>query len=129
MGIEPVAISVDTPEAIAASDKTYEVPFPVLSDPDLKSLEAYKVVHALDDPTAERLASFGISLEAWSKRKHKKIAIPSLFLIDRDKTIRFAHAAHDYKTRPDTEALLAALRKIVQPDAGAPGSSAPPPAD
>jgi peroxiredoxin len=52
-------------------------------------------------------------VERWSKRKHHKIAIPSIFLIDKSGVVRFAHAAHDYKTRPKTEALLEALKDNV----------------
>jgi peroxiredoxin len=70
------------------------------------------VVHALDDPGVERLKGFGIDVERWSKRKHHKIAIPGIFLMGQDGKVKFAHAAKDYETRPDTQQLLAALKKL-----------------
>jgi len=113
MGIQTVMVSVDELEGSVETKKTYEVPFPLLSDADATVHEQYRVVNALDDAGVERLKGFGIDVERWSKRKHHKIAIPAIFLIGQDRKVRFAHAAKDYKTRPDTEQLLAALKKLT----------------
>lgn len=94
---------------------TYTVPFPLLSDPDLSAHEAFKVVNALDEAGVQHLAKLGIDLERWSKRKHHKIAIPSLFLIDKERTVRWAHAARDYKTRPKESDVLEAIAKVIEP--------------
>jgi len=114
MGIQPVMVSVDELEGSVETKKTYEVPFPLLSDPDAKVHEQYQVVNELDGAGVERLKKFGIDVERWSKREHHKIAIPSIFLIGQDGKVKFAHAAKDYKTRPDTDALLAELKKLSQ---------------
>ena len=114
LGITPVMISVDDIDGIVKTQETYEVPFPLLSDPDVKVHTAFKVVNDLGDAGTQRLLEFGIDVERWSKRKHHKIAVPSIFLIDREGVVRFAHAAHDYKTRPDTDALLAVLEENVK---------------
>lgn len=115
----PVAVSVDAMDAVARTQATYEVPFPMLSDPDLAAHEAYRVVRTVDDAEAERLRRMGIELEHWSGRGHHKIAVPAIFLIDRQGTVRFAHAAHDYKTRPRLEDVIARIGAI-HADAGAP---------
>ena len=109
----PVMVSVDELEGANETLKTYEVPFPLLSDADAKVHTEYKVVNELDDAGVERLKGFGIDVERWSKRKHHKIAIPSIFLIDEEGVVQFAHAAKDYKTRPDTDALVAKVKAIV----------------
>jgi len=108
----PVLVSVDEIDGAKVMGATYEVPFPVLSDPDVKAHEAYHVVNPVDDAMAKKLAGFGMSLEAWSKRKHHKIAIPSQFLIGQDKKILWAHAAHDHKTRPSSEQVLKIIEKL-----------------
>ena len=107
-----MAISVDEIEGAATTDASYSVPFPLLSDPDASVHEAYRVVNQLDEAGVSRLKGFGIDVERWSKRKHHKIAIPSLFLVGKDGKVKFAHAARDYKTRPATAALLSALEKV-----------------
>jgi peroxiredoxin len=73
------------------------------------------VVNALDDASVERLAGFGIRLDAWSKRRHHTIAIPSQFLIGSDRKIHWAHAAHDHRTRPSVDQGLGALAKLAAP--------------
>ena len=98
-------------EGAATTDASYEVPFPLLSDPEAVVHEAYHVANQLDDAGVKRLRGFGINIERWSKRKHHKIAIPSLFLVGKDGKVKSAHAAHDYKSRPAVPALLVALGK------------------
>lgn len=108
-------VSVDELEGQNETLKTYEVPFPLLSDPEAKVHEQFKVANDLNkgEKGHEWLKTKGIDVERWSKRKHHKVAIPSIFLIDQDLVVRFAHAAHDYKTRPKTEALVEKLKEIV----------------
>jgi len=108
----PILVSVDEMDGTKALEATYDLPFAVLSDPDLKAHEAFHVVNAVDDAMAKKLAGFGISLDAWSQRKHHKIAIPSQFLIGKDKKILWAHAARDHKTRPSSEQVLKIIEKL-----------------
>ena len=105
-------VSVDELEGELSTKKTYEVPFPLLSDPEAEVLSAYRVVNQLDGPGVKRLEGFGIDIVRWSKRRHHKIAIPSIFLIDEGGVVRFAHAARDHRTRPSNEALLAKLKEL-----------------
>lgn len=102
-------VSVDELDGNLVTKDAYEVPFPVLSDPDATVHTAYAVVNELDDAGVERLKGLGLDIERWSKRKHHKVAIPSMFLIDQQGLVQFAHAAHDYKSRPKTEKLLEVL--------------------
>ena len=108
-GVTPVTVSVDTPDAEAKTKATYSIPFPVLSDPDAKVLDAFHVVNQVDDATYAKLKGFGVNLESYSGKGHHKIAIPSLFLIDQTGTVRWAHSDPDYKVRPSVAQILAAI--------------------
>ncbi|WP_428820612.1 peroxiredoxin-like family protein [Microbulbifer sp. MCCC 1A16149] len=108
-GITPVLISVDKPDASAMAKATYEIPFPVLSDPELKAHEAFDVVVEIDDATAEKYKTYGIVLEDWSGKDHHKIAAPGIFLLDASDTVQWAHVSKDYKTRPSVTQLLEML--------------------
>ena len=110
LGVSLVAISVDRPDASAVTQNAYEVPFPVLSDPDLRAHEAFNVVLQLDAAGTARLAEYGYDIEQWSGKNHHKMAIPAVFFI-RDGKVAWAHVARDYKTRPSTEQLLAAAKR------------------
>jgi peroxiredoxin len=108
-GVTPVAVSVDKPEQGAKLKATYVIPFPVLSDSDAKLLNSFHVARQVGDEELGKLKGFGVDLEAYSGKTHHQMAIPSLFVIDRTGTVRFAHSDPDFKTRPSTAQLLAAI--------------------
>lgn len=108
-GVTPVAISVDRVDESAKTQATYAIPFPVLSDPDLVAHRAYRVVHQVGEAEYARLKGFGMDLEQASGRAHHSIAVPSLFLVDTEGVVRWAHADPDYKVRPSTAQVLAAI--------------------
>ncbi len=110
--ILPVAISVDRPSESAKTASTYSIPFPVLSDPDLRAHEAFRVVHNATDAEAAKLKSFGMDLESASGKSHHTFAIPALFVLDRSFAVRWAHADPDYKVRPRTQQILAAIDSL-----------------
>ncbi|MEY3210122.1 MAG: hypothetical protein RIT28_603 [Pseudomonadota bacterium] len=108
-GVTPVLVSVDRVDEATKTQASWEIPFPVLSDPTLNAHNAWNVSFAIDDETVKKYARFGIDLEASSGQTHHTVAVPSMFLIDRDGVVRWAHAELDYKTRPTVEQVLAAI--------------------
>lgn len=108
-GITPVAVSVDRATEAAKTTRRYELPFPVLSDDDLSLVEAFRVVKKVDDAELARLRGFGMDLEASAGKNHHVIAVPSMFLIDSQGVVRWAHSELDYKVRPSIDQLLKAL--------------------
>jgi peroxiredoxin len=110
-GVMPVVISVDRPEESSKTQAQYKIPFPVLSDPDLKAHKAYQVLQVVDEKTREKYTKFGIDLEKASGKNHHTIAVPSIFLISKDRKVLWAHADREYKTRPHTEQLMKVLDK------------------
>jgi peroxiredoxin len=108
-GVTPVAISVDKPDAEAKMKALYTIPFPVLSDSDAKIIEAFHVVNKVDGEQLAKMRGFGVDLESYSGQTHHEIAIPALFLIDRAGVVRWAHSDPDFKVRPSTAQILAAI--------------------
>jgi peroxiredoxin len=108
-GVTPVTVSVDLPDAEAKTKATYAIPFPVLSDSDATMITAFHVVNKVDADTYTKLKGYGIDLEGYSGKTHHEIAIPSFFLIDRTGVVRWAHSDPDYKVRPSTAQILAAI--------------------
>ncbi len=108
-GVTPVLISVDRPEAASLAQKSYEIPFPVISDPDLAAHRAFNVVFRLDAETREKYKTYGIVLDEWSGRDHGSFAVASAFLVDASGQVLWSHASTDYKTRPSIAQLLQVL--------------------
>lgn len=105
-GVLPVLISVDKPDAAAMAQRTYEIPFPVLSDPGLAAHNAFEVVLQLDEATVERYRKHGLDLEEWSGRDDGRIAVSSAFLVSPEGVVQWVHTSLDYKTRPSVQQLL-----------------------
>lgn len=124
-GVRPVAVSVDRVEEAAKTQAAYQVPFPVLSDPDLAAHRAFRVLHQVSEAEAERLRGFHIDLDQASGRTHHVIAVPAIFVIDAQGIVRWAHADPDYKVRPSAAQVLAAIDALGLP--AAPASAPPPP--
>ena len=87
-GAVTVAISADTAER--PGSKAASPPFLVLCDSDLLVIRRYGVLHQPDD-------------------HGPGIARPSVFILDRSRTVRFAYVGADATDRPKIEALLLAL--------------------
>lgn len=114
LGITPVLVSVDKISEAAKTKANYEVPFPILSDPDLAWHKAFKVLEKLSPEMVDKLKGYKIDVEAASGRDHHTIAVPSVFLIRKGGKIAFAHADRDYKVRPGATALVEALKQAQQ---------------
>ncbi len=111
-GVQPVLISVDEPDKSAIISAQYDIPFPVLSDPDLLAHKAFNVVLELDAATLEKYKEYGINLQDWSGKSHNSIAVASAFLIDTSGNVMVSHAPEDYASRPSVEQLLALIEKM-----------------
>lgn len=108
-GVLPVAVSVDKVEEAALTNATYRIPFPVLSDPELSFIAGFHVENHVDAATLEKMKGFGIDLESFAGKSHHTIAIPALFLIDKQGVVRWAHDDPTYTMRPSTAQILSAI--------------------
>lgn len=109
--VQLALVSVDTVDEAKKTSAVYRIPFPVLSDSDLKMHRAFGVLNELDEAAFKRLKDMNLDLEKSSGQKHHTIAVPSAFVLAGDKVV-FAHAEKDYKSRPTTEQLMGALDKL-----------------
>lgn len=105
----PVLISADEIDGAALAQSRYEIPFPVLSDPDLIAHKNFRVVMSLTPELYETYKGYGIDIEQWSGRKHHQFAVASAFLVDSQGKVKWAHASLDYKQRPSVAQLLAVI--------------------
>ena len=113
LGIQPVGLSVDAPENARLTKEALNVPFPLLSDPDLLAHKAFRVLNKLDDETVAKYDAWNLDVERWSGRQHHVVAIPGIFLVDENRMVRFAHADRDYKTRPDIGQIIETIKPIL----------------
>jgi len=95
------AISVDPPDvskefaAKIAADGRGEINFPILSDPDHRTIDAY----GLHDP-------------AYDGGKSEGIPHPAVYVIDKNGVVVWAKVESNYRERPTNEEIRAALNTL-----------------
>lgn len=100
-GFSIVAISPDPidrlneTKAKIAKDGKGEIPFPLLSDPGSKTVNAYGVY----DPT-------------YAGQEVDGIPHPAIFILDKDRKVRWVSVSMDYKKRPAEKEIRAELEKL-----------------
>ena len=92
--MRPVAISVDPPAVSLDLSKKAGYTFTILSDPDATVIRRYHLLHVDGGPDG------------------RDIARPAEFLIDREKTVRWANFAEDVRVRARADEMLAAASQL-----------------
>ncbi|MCP4804541.1 MAG: AhpC/TSA family protein [Proteobacteria bacterium] len=107
-GVDIVAISVDSAEAATLTAATWEIPFAVLSDPNLEAHRGYDVVWTASGFEKRLLKLTGADLEAWSGRDDGVTAWPAVFLVE-EGVVTWGHVDEALKERPSIDQLLGAV--------------------
>ena len=94
------AVSVDSVEDSAAFNQQWRFPFPLLSDPQLKLIDAYGARHP-------------------QGHDGKDISRPTVVIIDPDKIVRFKYIGQSPVDRPTDDEILFAIQQIEKMDAAA----------
>ncbi len=84
-------VSTDLPHALRAYREEYDLPFPLVADPDHHGIEAYDVVEAFE--------RYGVEV----------VAQRAVFVIDEDGTVVYRWLAENPGQEPDYDALVAAI--------------------
>lgn len=93
-GITPVAVSYDSVKVLARFVKDRKIAFQLLSDPDSKTIEAFKIRHP-----------------SFNRGRLKGVPHPGTFIIGQDGRI-IAKLAHDgYRQRHTAAEIIAAAGK------------------
>ncbi len=88
-----IAISAEAPSAVRVPVTNAKLPYAVLGDPDLATIDRYGVRH-VDEP------------------KGRQIALPSVFVLDRAGVVRYLHVGEHERDRPSVGALILALESL-----------------
>ncbi len=119
MGYQVFAVSPDRPgklqETLAENDFAYRL----LSDSDMLLARRLGVAFIVDEQTRQQYEEFGIDLVEAAGEDHYMLPVPSVFLIDRQGVIRYAHWDADYRERLDADELVEAAEAALKAAAAA----------
>jgi len=115
LGAAVVLIGMGSVEQTAAFKERFDVPFPMIADPDKRLFEAFRLKQATAGSLLSAKMVFrgvtamakghGIGVPQGDVRQ-----LPGVFIIDTDGRILFSHHAAGPADHPRPETLLAALR-------------------
>ena len=114
LGYTIVAVSPDRPGELAKTAKKHDLPYALLSDSKLEAARAYGIAFQVDADTLSKYAHYGVDLRKSSGEPHDWLPVPSVFLIGKDGTIKFAYTNPDYKVRLKAAVLLSVAKETLQ---------------
>ena len=111
-GATLVAITPETPDNSLSTAEKNELKFRVLSDTNNQYARSINIVFAIDEALKPIYQSFGVDLEKSQDNDAWELPLAATFIIDAERTVRYAFVDIDYTKRADPEELLQELQKL-----------------
>lgn len=113
MGAALIVISPEQPARTSAMAIKQKLTFPILWDENSDIAEAFGLAFSLPDDLRDVYKAAGIDLPAANGGPTWRLPVPSRFVIDGSGIVSSVEADPDYKYRPEPEATLEVLRRVV----------------
>ncbi|MEU0503263.1 peroxiredoxin-like family protein [Nocardia sp. NPDC005998] len=108
-GIGLIALSPQKPDGSLTMAEKNDLTFTVLSDPGNRIARGLGVLTAPTDQVREAQRSLGLDLATLNADNGYGLPMPTVLIIDADKTIRWIDVHPNYATRSETTDILIAL--------------------
>ncbi len=114
LGYQMLALSPDTPAALAAAQSKHAYSYQLISDRAMEASAGFGLAFRLDEKTRKAYEGYGFDLAPVpSEPESRWLPVPAVFVLDRSGTVRFVHANDDYKVRVSNADLLAAAERAL----------------
>ena len=111
LGYQLVAVSADQPEKLLELVQKHGLKYQLLSDTKLHSARAFGVAFKMDEALITKYDGF---LREASGESHQTLPVPSVFIIGKDRRIKFVHWHPDHAVRMSGQALLSAAKAALE---------------
>ncbi|MEE4378592.1 MAG: peroxiredoxin-like family protein [Candidatus Competibacteraceae bacterium] len=111
-GATLVAITPETPDNSLSTSEKHGLKFSVLSDGNNNYARQINIVFALNEQLKPIYQAYGVDLEQNQANDAWELPLAATFIIDADRTVRYAFVDVDYKKRADPEELLRELQQL-----------------
>ena len=113
MGVGIVAVSPDRPSKLTETVSANDLNYTLLSD---SSMAGAKMLGIAERFSAVKVAAYKLNnqnIETASGQDHHLIPVPSLYIIDRDGSIKFSQTDNNHRKRISAEEILRISKEIL----------------
>ena len=107
-----VAVSPETPDNSLTTQEKNELTFEVLSDSGNNVARDFGLVFKFNDDLKELYANFGLDIPKNNGNEKWELPLPATYVIDTDRTVKYAFVNTDYKKRGEPSEILDALKSL-----------------
>ncbi len=114
LGFQILALSTGAPAGLAPTAEKNHVAYRLLSDRAMTAASAYGVAFRVDSATVEKYRGYKVDLAPVPGEPDARwLPVPTVYIIGRDRVIRFASSNPDFKVRLPASELLAAAEAAL----------------
>lgn len=120
LGFQIIAVSTDAPGGLAPTAEKDRIAYRLLSDRDMAAASAYGVAFRVDAATVEKYRGYKIDLAPIPGESHdgRWLPVPTVFVIGRDRVVRYVTSNPDFKVRLPAAELLAGAKAAAMAPSG-----------
>ncbi len=108
-GATVIAVSPETQANVAKTVRKTKAKYSVLSDDNLKIMNAYKVAYSLDDDMIKKYKGYGIDFAEKNGTNGNNLPVPAVYIIGKDGKVTYSHYDENFKERVSVMEILAHL--------------------
>lgn len=113
LGGQLIAITPQTPDNSLSQREKEKLTFQVLSDPNGRVTESYRLLFELTDSLQNVFKNtFGLDLTVFNASDRWVLPVPATFVIDKEGIVRRAHVNPDFTKRMEPEDIIDELKKL-----------------
>ena len=105
-GASVVTITPEVMEFVDETSQKFNRSFRIISDTDMKIMNAYNVTFKVDNGTNTKYKIWGIKLDEYNGDNGANLPVPATYVINQDGTIKYAFFNENYKKRVSVETIL-----------------------
>ncbi|GIO52746.1 MULTISPECIES: peroxiredoxin-like family protein [Paenibacillus] len=112
LGGQLIAVSLQSPDNSLSHKEKEELTFQVLSDPNGRVAESYRILYELPDYLQDAYNNFGLDLTEFNQTDRWILPLTATFIIDQEGNIRRAYVNPDFMKRMEPQEIIDQLIKI-----------------
>ena len=105
-GASVVTVTPEIMEFVDETSKKYNNSFRIISDSDMKIMNAYKVRFKVENGTNTKYKIWGIKLDEFNGDNGPNFPVPATYIINQDGTIKYVFFNENYKKRISVKTIL-----------------------